>query len=234
MTRFPRALSIAMLLILAACTSTTDLGRSTPDPTASPTPTTSPSPSPEPTPSASAPEEADSPDANPSATPIEGEGGFTYEANAAADALMLERFDCQNLDDGYQVDFPAAWNTNAEFGGVATCSWFAPTEYETGAPGSVPSEVAIEFFVIDGAPEYLLQIMDQRSGLIGATQPATRTRMAGNDADLYEYVIQLGPTLEEGPNLVARTSSLMGGDYNLNRAVLDRMMATMEFIGVVQ
>ena len=58
--------------------------------------------------------------------------------------------------------------------------------------------------------------------------------MAGNDADLYEYVIQLGPSLEEGPNLVARTSSQMGGDFDLNRAVLDRMMATMEFIGVVQ
>ena len=69
---------------------------------------------------------------------------------------------------------------------------------------------------------------------IGATQPATRTRMAGNDGDLYEYVVQLGPTLEDGPNLVVRTSSLMGGDYGLNRAILDRMMATMEFIGVIQ
>ena len=64
----------------------------------------------------------------------------------------------------------------------------------------------------------VLQIIDQRSGFIGATQPATRVRMTGNDADVYEYVIQLGPTLEEGPNLVARTSSLMGGDYDLNRA----------------
>jgi len=147
---------------------------------------------------------------------------------------MLDRFNCQNLDDGYQVDFPTAWNTNAEFGGVPTCSWFAPTEYETGAPGSVPDEVAIEIFVVDGAPDFLLEIIDQRTGLVGATQPATRVRMVGNDADLYEYVIQLGPTLEEGPNLVARTSSLMGGDYDLNRAVLDRMMATMEFIGVIQ
>jgi hypothetical protein len=232
MTRLPRAFSIAMLLILAACTSTTDSSPSA-EPTATPEPTPTASASPEPTPSPSA-TEIDSPEASASPSQIEGEGGFTWEANAEADALMLDRFDCQNLDDGYQVAFPADWNTNAEFGSVPTCSWFAPTEYETGAPGSVPDEVAIEIFVVDGAPEFLLQILDQRSGLVGATQPATRVRMAGNDADVYEYVIQLGPSLEEGPNLVARTSSQMGGDYDLNRAVLDRMMATMEFIGVIQ
>ena len=40
--------------------------------------------------------------------------------------------------------------------------------------------------------------------------------------------------LESVVDLVVRTSSLMGGDFNLNRAVLDRMMATMEFIGTIQ
>ena len=231
MTRLPRVLPLVLVLVLAACAesgSTEDASTAEPTPSASP-----PSASPEPTPSPSTPS-SDPAEGTPSATPIEGEGGFTYEANAQADSLMLDRFNCQNLDDGYQIDFPTAWNTNAELGGVPTCSWFAPTEYETGAPGSVPDEVAIEIFVIDGAPDYLLQIMDQRSGFIGATQPATRTRMAGNDGDIYEYVVQLGPTLEEGPNLVVRTSSSMGGDYVLNRAILDRMMATMEFIGVVQ
>ena len=229
MTRFPRALSISLLLILAACTTTT----SSPSADATATPEPTPTASPEPTPSPSA-SETESPDASPSSTPIEGAGGFTWEANAEADALFADHFDCQNVDDGYQVDFPAAWNTNAELGGVPTCSWFAPTEYETGDPGQLPDEVAIEIFVIDGPREYLLEIIDEDSGFVGVTQPATRFRVAGNDAESYEYVVQLGPTLEEGPNLVARTSSLMGGDYDLNRAVLDRMMATMEFIGVIQ
>jgi hypothetical protein len=227
MIRFPRAISIALLLILAACTTTTSSPSA--DATATPEPTATASP--EPTPSAS---ETDSPDASPSSTPTEGAGGFTWEANTEADALFADRFDCQNLDDGYQVDFPAEWNTNAELGRVPTCSWFAPTEYETGDPGQLPDEVAIEIFVIDGPREYLLEITDEDSGFVGVTQPATRFRVAGNDAESYEYVVQLGPTLEEGPNLVARTSSLMGGDYDLNRAVLDRMMATMEFIGVIQ
>ena len=230
MTRSFCALPIILSLVLAACATTADASPSDES-------TTTPAPSPSPTATAEAsegPSPTDSAEPTPSPSMIEGEGGFAWETNAEADALMDETFSCENLDDGYQVDFPSEWNVNAEFGEVAPCSWFAPTEYETDGPGSVPDEVAIEIFVVDGAPDFLLEIIDQRTGLIGATQPATRVRMIGNDADLYEYVVQLGPTLEEGPNLVARTSSLMGGDYDLNRAILDRMMATMEFIGVIQ
>jgi hypothetical protein len=229
MTRLPRALSIATLLILAACTSSTNSSPSA-EPIATPEPTATASASPEPTPSA----ETDSPEASPSASQIEGEGGFTWEANAEADALMLERFDCQNLDDGYQVSFPAGWNTNAEFGSMPTCSWFAPTEYETGAPGSVPDEVAIEIFVMGGGRITGGEESDRQEGFIGATQPAYRLSVTDGDETAYMYVVQLGPTLADGPNLVARTTTEMGGDFDLNRAVLDRMMATMEFIGVIQ
>ena len=232
MTRLPRALSIATLLILAACTSSTNSSPSA-EPTATAAPTPMASESPEPTPSASA-AETDSPEASPSASQIEGEGGFTWAANAEADALMLDRFDCQNLDDGYQVDFPAEWNTNAEFGGVPTCSWFAPTEYETGAPGSVPDEVAIEIFFMDADRLPDRDGGNGSEGFIGTTQPAYRVVVTDGDETAYVYVVQLGPTLEEGPNLVARTTTEMGGDFDLNRAVLDRMMSTMEFIGVIQ
>ncbi len=228
MTRFPRALPIAMVVILAACTPTAD--SSTPaEPTDIPEP--SPSATADATPS---PEETASPDETPSSTPIEGEGGFTIAANAEADALMVDRFDCQNLDDGYQVEFPAEWNTNAEIGGTPTCSWFAPTEYETGAPGDVPDEVAIEIFVIDDDRVHDGDERERDEGVIGATQPAYRVVVSDGDETAYLYVVQLGPTLAEGPNLVARTTTEMGGDFELNRAVLDRMMATMEFIGIIQ
>ena len=147
---------------------------------------------------------------------------------------MVDRFDCQNLDDGYQVEFPAEWNTNAEIGGTPTCSWFAPTEYETGAPGEVPDEVAIEIFVIDDDRVHDGAESERAEGVIGATQPAYRALVSDGDQTAYLYVVQLGPTLQQGPNLVARTTSEMGGDFDLNRAVLDRMMATMEFIGIIQ
>jgi hypothetical protein len=228
MTRIPHALAIVLVLLLAACTRT---GETSP----SVEPTDTPQPTPSATPEASAsPEPTDSAEPSASSSPIEGGSGFTIEANAEADAHFLERFSCENLDDGYRVDFPAEWNTNAELGGVPPCSWFAPTEYQTGGPGEVPDEVAIEIFIIDGDRGYHGEISERQEGMVGATQPATRIEVTDGDVTAYEYVVQLGRTLEEGPNLVARTSTEMGGDFDLNRAILDRMVATMEFIGVIQ
>ena len=213
------------MVVLAACTNAAS-------PTTQPTPSTTPqateSPSPEPT-----------DEATPEATASGSDGsfgGFRVAANSEADALFAQRFSCQNLDDGYEVAYPAEWNANAEFGGVPPCSWFVPTEYETGAPGTTPDEVAIELFVVDGERRHEPGEVESRDeGFVGVTQPAVRVELAEADGTMaYEYVIQLGRTPEEGPNLVARTDSEMGGDHVLNKAVLDRMMSTMEFIGSIQ
>jgi hypothetical protein len=162
-------------------------------------------------------------------------GGFTWQANAEADALMDETFDCQNLDDGYQVDFPAEWNANAELGNVPPCSWFAATEYETGAPGEVPDEVVIVVQRLDrGDYEYGgSEILERDEGLVGATQAAERVIWMHDGETIYHYVVQLGPP-GEGPLLVIGTSDGQDGDFELNKAVLDRMVATMEFIGIIQ
>jgi hypothetical protein len=232
MTRFARALPIILLLVLAACSPSADATTASPKPTgtAEPTPSATPDATPLPTES-----ESESPGASASASMIEGEGGFSWPSNTEADALFDDRFDCQNVDDGYQVEFPASWNVNAEFGDTPPCSWFAATEYEGGGPGEVPDEVAIIVFVQDGERDDPSDIIDRQEGIVGATQPATRLRYVEDDeVEYYEYVVQLGPTPEEGPSLIARTSSHMGGDYDLNQAILDRMMQTMEFIGVVQ
>ena len=228
MTRFTCALAIVLLLVLAACTATTEAS-----PTAEPSPTPAPTSTPTAEPTES-PEPTESAEPTPSGTPIQGEGGFTIESNAEADALFAERFTCENVEQGYQVDFPSEWNANAEFGQVPPCSWFAPTEYETGDPRELPDEVAIEIFVLDGGRRYHHDFTDRDEGIIGGTQPATRVRFVADGVEHYEYVVQLGRTPEEGPNLVARTTSDMGGDFDLNQAVLDRMMATMEFIGTIQ
>ena len=225
----------ALLLVLAACTSVTETS-SSPEPI--PTPTEEPSATPteraSPTvePSESAPAEP-----TPSATPAGGEpGGFTFTSNAEADSLFLDRFSCQNLDGGFEVDFPAEWNANAEVGGVPPCSWFAATEYEaTGSLDDPPDEVAIEIRISD--VDLLLvdaEVSDRAEGFIGVTQSAYRVMVSTQDITHYYYVVQLGRSFEEGPNLIAYTDTTMGGDFDLNRAVLDRMMATMEFIGVIQ
>jgi hypothetical protein len=232
MTRSLRALPILLLaLALAACTATADESPSAP-PTSSPSTSAEPSETADATPSA---EPTESAEATPTPSLIEGEGGFTYRTHAEADALMEETFSCQNLDDGYEVQFPAEWNTNAEYGDVPQCSWFAPTEYETPGSGEVPDEVAITIIVVDGGPTFLDGEPSERSeGLIGATQAAYRVLVTGGGETGYYYVVQLGESFESGPNLVASTTTEMGGDFDLNRAVLDRMMATIEFIGVIQ
>ena len=78
-----------------------------------------------------------------------------------------------------------------------------------------------------------------REDVAVGTQRGVRAEIAGTAEDSangtsYLYVVHLGPSPEAGPNLVARTDTDMGGDYTLNKAVLDRIMATIEFIGTTQ
>jgi len=216
----------ALVLMLAACTSEAS-------PSASPTQTPSPEPTASVTPSA---QPAQTPSAEASATFPP--GGFSVGSNPEADALFLVRDDCQNLKDGYELQFPEDWYTNTEIGNVPACSWFSPTFYEVDDPANVPDEIAIQVFVLQGDRGYTSEPISREEVIVGATQTAVRIEVEGtsnsDDGTMYEYVVQLGPTLEEGPNLVARTDTDMGGDYELNKAVLDRIMATMEFIGSIQ
>ena len=184
-----------------------------------------------------APSEEPPPSDQPSEAPSSSEetpppigGAFEIAANPAADALFLTRDQCENRRDGYQLQFPDEWYTNTEYRNFAPCVWFSPTSYETDGT-AVPPEIAITIEWVAGAPESRdAEVVSEEQGEV-SLQPATRTEW---DDDTYRYVIQMGPTLEEGPNLVVTTSADMGGDYELNKAVLDRIMATIEFIGSTQ
>jgi hypothetical protein len=221
-----RTLICAALLALAltACIGGTDAtqqppSQPTPDATATQEPTREPTPqptvSPTPEPTASATQTVD--------------GRFIPAENAEADALFLARDDCQNLRDGYQLVFPDDWYTNTEFRDVPACSWFSPTFYEVDDSSEVPDEIAITIVWMAGDSGSFEDPIRREFGMVGG-QNAVRVEYE----DLYRYQIQLGPTPEEGPNLVATTSRDMGGDYELNKAVLDRLMLTIEFIGAVQ
>ncbi len=233
-------LPLACILLLGACTSTpSPSASSSPALTPEPTPSSSPSetatsqPSPSVTPSVP---ESTVPSASASATI--GPGGFGIPSNPGADALFLDRDECQSSRDGYRLDFPEDWWTNTDIGKVPSCSWFSPTFYEVPDPNVVPDEIAIEIFVVSGVREYPRRVLSSENIVVGGTQPAVRLEIDGtadgSDGGSYEYVVQLGPTLEQGPNLVARTDTKMGGTFDINRGVLDRMMATMRFFGSVQ
>ncbi len=220
----PQTGAAALVLMLAACSTAATPAPSTPQPTTTAEPTVVPTLSAEPSQTEAA---------TPSQTGDDGGGapsGFTVGANPEADALFLDRDDCENLEDGYQLEFPEVWYTNTEIGDVPACSWFSPEFYEVDDPNQVPDEIAITIEYVEGDSGSFDDAISRETVIVGSTQEATRVEYD----DSYLYQVQLGPTPEEGPNLVVTTTTEMGGDYELNRAVLDRIMATMEFIGSVQ
>jgi hypothetical protein len=179
----------------------------------------------------------------PSASPGEPASGFTVLPNPEADSLFLDRDECENSEDGYRLEFPEAWYTNTEIGDVPACSWFSPTFYEADESGDVPPEIAITITYLTGDSGSFEEDISREEVMVGATQPAVRVEYRGAEGEggmkpadwrQYVYLVQLGPTEEEGPNLLVQTNTDMGGDYELNKAVLDRIMATIEFIGTIQ
>ena len=221
---------VALLLAACATADASPSGSASAAPTAassapaSEQPTTEPTPTPETSPS-------DEPSASPSPTAASTPpGGFAVLPNPEADALFLDRDTCSNERDNYEVSFPDDWWTNTEIGRQPACIWFSPTDYDVADPSVVPDEIAITIEWFEGdIGRHDAGIATQEDLVVGG-QSASRIEW---DDETYWYAIQLGPTPEEGPNLLVATSAEMGGDYELNKAVMDRMMATIEFFGSV-
>jgi hypothetical protein len=180
-----------------------------------------------------------------STTPVGSDdpNAFQITPHAEADSLFLDRDECENLEDGFRLEFPDAWWTNTEIGDTGPCAWYSATSFEVDDPDEVPPEIAIVIEVIEGDSGSTESVVSRDFGIVGATQQAVRVeyRGAGGEGGTMPpewratiYQVQLGPTPEQGPNLVAQTTTDMPGDYELNVAVLDRIMATMEFIGTVE
>lgn len=236
---------IALALLVGACQgadaspslSTEPIASASPsEPAPSASPSAEPTPSPTASPTPTAPTTA-----SPAATAPPGE--FAIAPNAAADTLFLDRDECANPAAGYRLAFPDAWWTNTAYGRIEPCSWFSPTFYEVSGDDAPPDEIAIVISLVEGDVGWFEEVVSREEGRVGVTQDAVRIELrgaAGSGGQMpaewreYAYVVQLGPTPEEGPNLYVRTATDMGGDYELNRAVLDRIMATIEFVGSVQ
>jgi hypothetical protein len=226
-------LAVVVGLLLSACLGgTAATPAPTPDPTVAPTEAPTAAPTAEPTEEAT-PTPAPTPAPTPTVSPVtSGEpGGFAVLPNAEADALFLDRDTCSNPRDNYEVTFPDDWWTNTEIGRNPPCVWFSPTYYEVPDPTVVPDEIAITITWFTGDVGRTDADASSREIVTVGGQRATRVEW---DDDVYWYVIELGPTPEEGPNLLVETSTEMGGDYELNKAVMDRMMATIEFFGSIQ
>jgi hypothetical protein len=146
---------------------------------------------------------------------------------AQADALFASTASCQT--DRYRLSYPTAWSVLSP----GPCAAFGPGRMADGAKGP-PADSAITIGIFDGAIGYLTPVIGVED-LVVAGYPATRQELEPEPAawglhglgQSYQYVVQLGATAESGPNLVASTSADRPGDYALNKAVLDRIMATL-------
>jgi len=160
---------------------------------------------------------------------------ITVIESAEADRLFANPDTCTNPEGGYTVSYPDAWYTNTEAGSVPACSWFSPTFYELREDGDRPREIAIEIDVFSGAIGFIwadlysenlvLDGFDARRYETGMTPDAAMP----TDQFLYSYLAYLDDEPSEGRKLWAFTGTDYGGSYELNRAVLDRIMASLEF-----
>jgi len=159
---------------------------------------------------------------------------FTVLENAEADALFVEPDTCTNPEAGYTVSYPDSWYTNTAVGDVPACSWFSPVFYELNEDGSRPEEIAIEISVFHGAIGFIwvdLYTEDVVLDGFGARRYETgMTKEASMPTNqlMYAYVSYLGNE-SDGRKLWAFTGTEYGGSYSLNRAVFDRIMASLEF-----
>ncbi|HET7636747.1 MAG TPA: sialidase family protein [Candidatus Limnocylindria bacterium] len=128
----------------------------------------------------------------------------------------------------YSLRYPASWQMLG-----SDCVAFAPSS----VPG--PAGAAITMGVIDGAIGYTTPVIGQEQSVISGHR-ARREAIAAAPAgwggpatpESYRYVVQLRGAstsdAETGPFLVASTSRTSSGDYELNKAVLDRIIATLQ------
>jgi hypothetical protein len=162
---------------------------------------------------------------------------FTVIEDADADQLFAEPDSCTNPSAGYTLSFPDDWYTNTAIGSTPACSWFSPTIFEVDG-SEVPAEIAIVIGSFEGGigfihePDYSVSDQVEIDG-----RNASRTEeIGGMGADgwlprslfTYQYTIWADDDYL-GLKVIATTRNDHDGDYELNKAVLDRLMASLRF-----
>lgn len=192
------------------------------------------------------------PDPVPAATPVPTPPAQAYVSRAGlpftvldspeADALFATPDECINPVDGYRVTYPDNWYTNTQVADSPPCSWFSPTYYElTLGPPWPPSEIVIILDVFDGgfgstwSPVYTVDERVAVDGFAGIRREVIGGCFPGpcrSEPPLYYYVAYVGDPVPRafGLTMVARAPSERSVDYALTKAVLDRIMASIEFL----
>lgn len=159
---------------------------------------------------------------------------FTVLESSEADELFARPDSCDNASGGYTVSFPDDWYTNTATGSTPACSWFTPQFFEVDASGEAPEGIWITIDIFDGTYGYTSMTevyfyeeiaVDGRMGRRVEYNPDLDTEP---DYRGYHYVV---PLAAGGPTLVAETNTAWADDYELAKAILDRVMGSLEFAG---
>lgn len=151
-----------------------------------------------------------------------------------ADELFSRTDTCANPEIGYTVTFPDDWYTNTAIGAQAACAWFTPDFFEVDLPGEVPEEIWINIGRIEGIWGYNMLTPTESSDELeidgyAGHRAEYRTLDSIDDTNTddltYHYVVPLD---NDGPTLIASTDIGRADDYELAKAVLDRIMASMQ------
>lgn len=148
-------------------------------------------------------------------------------------AFAAEERECTN--DVMAVRIPAGWWYAAT--GASACLYLNRDPFELA--GFEPTDrVAIEIRWVEGDIGTTDQIR-MREELTIDGEPAVRWELVTGgqpggvlppDLHFYQYIVQLGPLPETGPNILAQTTSWFE-EYEDNRDVLDAIMATLQLAG---
>ncbi|HEX2765409.1 MAG TPA: hypothetical protein VHR55_02015 [Candidatus Limnocylindria bacterium] len=164
--------------------------------------------------------------------------GFSVIDDPEADELFVDADTCENPVAGYTLSYPDDWYTNTAAGAVPACSWFSPVFYELTEDGRVPPEIVIEIRSFEGGigfvhvPDYTITEQVTVDGWnAGRTE-----EVGGLGADgwlprslfTYQYTIYASDD-DFGLKVIATTSTDDPGSYERNKAVLDRIIASLRF-----
>ncbi len=158
------------------------------------------------------------------------------ELDKAVDRLFADTTECRVELAGHTVTitYPVTWWTNeASADSPPSCLWFAPQPLVLPVPLTTrPAGVAITFgsaggpFGSWGTPALTADVtIADREGI--RVEELGGTSGYGDGLPALVYQVALGETPTDGPTLVAVTTEEDFGDYALNKAVLDRMMALL-------
>ncbi len=159
---------------------------------------------------------------------------FSVLVSPEADELFETPDTCTNPEGGYTLTFPDDWYTNTAVGDTPACTWFSPVYYEVTDPDEVPAEIAITVGAFEGEVGFLwVDLYSQNVNIDGVAgrrfeHGYTKEADMATDQYQYNYLLRLDE-LSEGAKIWAITDTNLPGDYPLNKAVLDRIMASLEF-----